>query len=115
MDNNILLNRDLLYPTDNLLEPGCIYVEVQNPGKKAKLPVIIEAKTQHSPVKYMSSILRILQGDIFDRILIDLKNNADIYIKATGELKETFGGKSYILVVFNGDKTDYIGMDAIDN
>lgn len=114
MDYKALFERDLLYPTENLYEPGSVHVEVLSPNKKARIPVIIEGKTSHSPLKYIDSILRIMQSDIFDRIFVDIKKNTDLYIKASRDLVEEAGSKRYIAVIFNNEGVEYKGTDKIE-
>jgi hypothetical protein len=109
-----LFSRDLLYPTENLLEPGSVHIEVLNPDNRDRIPVVIEDKSLHSPVKYIDSILRIMQGDVFDRIFIDLKKNASIYIKTNGSTEKEYAGKEYISVSFSGEKTVFHGIDSIE-
>lgn len=117
MGNNALYERDLLYPTDNIFEPGSVHMEIMNPGKKGKMPIVIEGKTLHSPLAYINSIIRIMQSDIFDRIHIDVKNNTELYIniKHNTELKKDFNGKKFIKVIFDGDKIAYTGVDEISD
>ncbi len=111
--SNIVFQKDLLYPTGNISEPGSIHVEILDPNKKGRMPVIIEPKTSHSPVEHISSIISIMQSDMFDRINVNIKNNVDLYIKVGEELKEKSGNKKYLLVVFDGDRVDYKGVDDI--
>ena len=113
-EKNTLYTRDLLYPTDVLYEPGSVHVDVLSPNKHAKIPIIIECKTEHSPVKYLDSIIRIMQADIFDRIFVNVKSNATIFIKNDAELKMKYDGKKYLKVVFEGEGTRFEGVDEID-
>lgn len=114
MENSIVYERDLLYPTDNVNDPGCIHVEVLNPNKAGKMPILIESKTTHSPVKYINSIIRIMQMDIFDRIHIEVKDSARLYIKANAELMKEYGNKNYIKIIVSGDKFEYLGIDEME-
>ena len=109
-----MYERDLLYPTESINEPGSIHVEVLNPNKKGKMPVVIESKTSQSPVKYIDSIIRIMQSDIFDRILINIKNSIELYIVSNDDISSVSGGKKYIYAIFSGDKIEYKGVDEID-
>lgn len=114
MSKNIVHARDLLYPTDSLFEPGSIHVEILSPDKKGKMPVVIENKTKHSLIKYFSSIIAIMQTDIFDRIHINLKTNSTVYIKTDENFKKEVGEFSYVKVVFNGENFEYQGVEGID-
>lgn len=111
MDKGILIERDILYPTDSVVEPGCVHVQVFEPDKNNKIPVVIEEKTAHSPLKYIATIAKIIQNDIFDRIFIDIKKNSDIYIKANEELAKEFGNYNYIKVTFADDGVSAEGFD----
>lgn len=91
------IEKDMLYPTDNNIEPGCIHIQVLSPDNNAKIPVIIEDKSNHSPMKYIDSIVRLMQSDIFDRILVDINKHVDIYIKNQQQDNDT-GESSYIKV-----------------
>lgn len=109
-----MYERDILYPTENINEPGSIHVEVLNPNKNGKMPVVIENKTHHSPVKYIESIIRIMQSDIFDRILVNIKSSIEIYIVSNEEIKSISGGKKYIHAFYNADKMEFIGVETIE-
>lgn len=111
MKSDLLFERDMLYPTDNSIEPGCIHAMVYGPDSDAKIPVILEAKTAHSPLKYIDNITRIMQIEIFDRILIDVRKSVDIYIKLTSQLSADFNNHSHIRVDLNGDKPKFTGVD----
>ena len=41
--STVLFERDLLYPTDNIIEPGIIHVKILNPDN-SRMPVIVEPK-----------------------------------------------------------------------
>ncbi|MCX8130149.1 MAG: hypothetical protein N3I35_08625 [Clostridia bacterium] len=114
MDKNIVYERDLLYPTENMFEPGSIHVELLSPNKKGSMPVLIEGKTSHSPAKYIDSIIRIMQSDIFDRIHIDVKHNINLYIKGNELMKQESAGKRYVSVMFNGERIEFKGVDDIE-
>jgi hypothetical protein len=114
MEMTVVYERDLLYPTDNVNDPGCIHIEVLSPNKNGKMPVLIESKTTHSPVKYINAIIRIMQMDIFDRIHIEVKDSAKLFIKANDELKKDFQNKKYIKVIVNNDKFEYFGIDELE-
>lgn len=114
MNTDVLFERDMLYPTDNYNEPGSVHIRVFKPNSNTRIPVTIESKTSHSTLKYIDSILRIMQGDIFDRIFIDVKKTIDLYIKASPEPVSEFAGKAYISVSFDGEKPVFKGVDKID-
>jgi hypothetical protein len=114
MNGSPMYERDLLYPTENINEPGSIHVEVLNPNKKGKMPIVIESKTYHSPVKYIDSIVRIMQSDIFDRILLNIRNSMELYIVSNDDISSISGGKKYILAIFNGEKIEFKGVDEIE-
>ena len=111
---NILFSRDLLYPTENLFEPGCVHIEILNPDKKARIPLLIESKSGHSPIKYLDAIVNLIQTDIFDRILIDIKKNVTLYIIPGPELAPDYSGYKFIRVTFGEKAVQYIGIDSID-
>jgi hypothetical protein len=114
MEMSVIYERDLLYTTDNANDPGCIHIEVLNPLKSGKMPILIESKTAHSPVKYINSIIRIMQIDIFDRIHIEVKDSARLYIKSNAEIMKDYENKKYIKVVVDGDKFEFLGIDELD-
>lgn len=114
MSKSIVHERDLLYPTENLFEPGSIHIEILSPNKKGKMPVVIENKTSHSLLNYINSIVGIMQTDIFDRIHVNIKMNSDLYIKSDDITKKEIGDFKYINVVFNGDRIEYKGVSDIE-
>ncbi|MGI6669591.1 MAG: hypothetical protein ACOX4M_09555 [Acetivibrionales bacterium] len=111
MNFEVLYERDMLYPTDNSIEPGSIHIKILSPDSNAKIPVIIESKTSHSPLEHIDSIIRIMQSDIFDRIFINIRKNVDIYIKADENMEAVSGGRSHVKVCFAGDQIAYEGVD----
>jgi len=111
MQSDLLFERDMLYPTDNSIEPGCIHAQVFGPESDAKIPVIVETKTAHSPLKYIDNIIRIMQSEIFDRIFIDVRKSVDVYIKTTNQKISEFDNHSYIKVDLNGEKPKFTGVD----
>lgn len=110
MNTEVLFEKDMLYPTDNCIEPGCIHIRVLSPNNDARIPVIIEDKSNHSPLKFIDSIVRLMQTDIFDRILVDIKKSVDIYIKSEQQASEP-GKSSYIRVYLTGDK---VGSEPVE-
>jgi len=111
MKEEFLFERDILYPTDNRNEPGSVHIQVANPNRSARIPVIIESKSGHSPVKYLDSILRIMQSDVFDRIFIDVRKTLELYIKVTPEMSKEYGGKAYVHITFADIGTVFTGAD----
>lgn len=74
-----MFERDILYPTNKISEPGSVHVTVYPPENSGGIPVVITAKTSHNSMEYVNDILGILQTDIFDRIRIDVKTNGILY------------------------------------
>lgn len=111
MNSDILFERDILYPTDSSIEPGSINIKVYSPDNNAKIPIVIESKTRHSPLKYMDTIMRIMQSDIFDRIFIDIRKNVDIYIKANDEIAAQYGNHSHVKLRFSGEHVEIEGVN----
>ncbi len=114
MDNKVMYERDILFPTENKYEPGIIHVKILSPTKKGSMPVIIECKTDHSPILNINSIIQIMQGEIFDRINISVKDNISLYIKIPDCLKGEYPDEKYVFVVFNGTDMGYKGIDEIE-
>jgi hypothetical protein len=81
-----MFERDLLYPTEKIAEPGSVHVTVYQPENSGGIPVLIEAKTAHNPLDYISDIVALLQADVFDRTRIDIKKTGLIYFKTTDGL-----------------------------
>ncbi|HOQ08395.1 MAG TPA: hypothetical protein PK127_10565 [Clostridiales bacterium] len=99
MSAEILFEKDMLYPTENSIEPGSIHIRILSPDNRSRLPVLIEPKSNHPPIKYIDSIIRLMQTDIFDRIFVDIKKNVEIYIakhNADGDRGDT----TYIRVYY---------------
>ncbi len=86
---NIMFERDLLYPTQVPVEPGCVHVMVLHPDKEGEIPIVIEPKTTHAPLDYVEEIVGILQADVFDRIRIDVRKTGVLYFKA-GEADDRY-------------------------
>ena len=71
--NNHMFERDLLYPTNNPLEPGSVHISVLNPDSDGKLPILVTSKSEHDPIDYINDVVDIIQADIFDRIRIEIR------------------------------------------
>lgn len=99
--SSFLFERDLLYPTDNILDPGILHIRILNPNN-SKMPVVVEPKSNHSAVNNIVSVIEVLQKDIFDRINIRVYDNTLIYIQLTDADREVHGDFRYLKVVFKG-------------
>ena len=99
--SSLLFERDLLYPTDNIIDPGILHVRILNPDN-SKMPVVIEPKSNHSAIENVSAVLDVLQRDIFDRINIKIYDNTSVYILLNDLDKEKYGEVKYLKVVYNG-------------
>lgn len=111
MQSEILFERDILYPTDNNNDPGSIHIQVYSPDDNVKIPVVIECKTNHSPIRYIDTILRIMQSDIFDRIVIDIRKNINLFIKNTGFESNEFASYNHVQVNFMEGGIEYTGIN----
>ncbi len=80
-----MFERDILYPTQNYLEPGSVHITVYSPGVTGELPVLIKGKTAHNPIDYLLDIVGILQTDVFDRIRVNIKENGVLYFVTINE------------------------------
>ncbi len=78
---NAMFARDILYPTQKPFEPGSVHVTVHPPENSGGIPMVIEAKTNHNPLDYITEILGILQADVFDRIRIDIKASGILFFR----------------------------------
>ncbi len=114
MSYDVLFERDILYPTGSISEPGSVHIQVLSPNNIARIPVIIESKTGHSPLKYLDTLVRIMQTDIFDRIFVDINKNVLLYIKAGSQLAAESGGKPYIKVINSGSGYEFAGAEAAE-
>lgn len=114
MISEVLFERDILYPTGNINEPGSIHIQMLNPNKDLKIPVVIESKTSHWPVLYLDSIERIIQSDIFDRIFVDIRKNVVLYFKAGQEFKDQSCGREYVKVQHNGTTFESSVTDIVE-
>ncbi len=99
--SSFLFERDLLYPTDNILDPGILHVKILNPNN-SKMPVVVEPKSNHSAANNISSVLDIIQKDIFDRINIKVVDNTQVYVLLNELDKKDYGDTQCLKVVFKG-------------
>lgn len=115
MKNDVLFSRDILFPTENISEPGCVHVDIYKPDKNSRIPIIVESKTEHSPVKHIDPIMGIIQSDILDRIFVDIRKNTNLYIVDKEGYSRDSDGKKYLKVVFKSDKKGigFVSMDSI--
>lgn len=91
-----IFNRDLLYPTDNLSDPGSVHIAVMCPDANGKLPVFISAKSRHNPMDYSDTVLEIIQSDIFDKTRINIKNQGIFFFRMSEN--------KYVRMVFKDEK-----------
>jgi hypothetical protein len=115
MEDTVLFERDLLYPTGNNYEPGCIHLRMFKPDNSDNIPIIIESKTSHSPVDHIEAIIKIIQSDILDRIYIDIKNHVNLYIQNHGEAAGTFAEAKYIRVRFYNESINFEAANELGN
>ncbi len=100
--NSLLFERDLLYPTQNVIDPGILHVKLLSPTN-SRIPVIIESKSVHSAVDNIKTIIDVMQKEIFDRINIKIKENAIVYLKLNELDKLNNGSIECMQVIFNED------------
>lgn len=74
-----IFDRDLLYPTNKVMDPGSVHVAIMKPDNHGKLPVFISAKSGHNPLDYVETLIGVIQADIFDRIRINIKEQGIFY------------------------------------
>ncbi|TYQ13336.1 UNVERIFIED_CONTAM: hypothetical protein Cloal_4404 [Acetivibrio alkalicellulosi] len=113
MTNKVIYTRDLLYPTENENEPGIIHLKVLGLDKDGRIPVIIEGKTRHFPGDYISSIIDVMQKDIFDRLDIDVRNKVDVIIKTNENNRNLYDNKKYVKVVHINGRDEHKYLDEI--
>lgn len=112
--NSLLFERDLLYPTQNIIDPGILHVKLLSPAN-SRIPVIIESKSMHSAVDNIRTILDVLQKEIFDRVNIKISENTSVYLKLNELDKHNCGGFECMQIVFKEDNDlTYIPADLED-
>jgi hypothetical protein len=89
-----MLERDFLYPTENEYEPDSVHISVLHPERDGKIPIIIEPKTEHDPLHYITDIVSLIQAEVFERVRIDIKKCGIFFFKA--------GGNRFCRVVYQG-------------
>jgi hypothetical protein len=97
--NPLLFERDLLYPTSNIFDPGIIHVKILNPTN-ASMPVIVEPKSSHSTAEDIGAIIDTMQKDIFDRINIKVDKNTTVYILINDIDSQKYKDGKYLKVIF---------------
>ncbi len=100
--HSLLFERDLLYPTQNVIDPGILHVKLLSPTN-SRIPVIIESKSVHSAVDNIKTIVDILQKEIFDRINIKIFENTLVYLKLNELDKLNYGGVECMQVILKDD------------
>jgi len=99
--SSILFERDLLYPTDNILDPGSLHIRILNPDN-SKMPVVVEPRSYHSAIENVNAVLDVLQKDIFDRINMKVYENTSVFIMLNDQDKVKYGDVKFLNVVFKG-------------
>jgi hypothetical protein len=110
MDKRVTLyERDLLYPTGDNNNPGCVNVKVYSPTKDGFIPIIIENCSTFLIKEYIYSVIKIVQNDIFNRVNINIKSNGAVIIKDCSLEECTFQK-----VVFHGKEIEFVKIDNLD-
>lgn len=103
--NQVLYERNLLYNTGIVFDPGSISVKIYGPDNSLRIITEIECRTNHSPLKYLDEIVEILGNDIFSKIKIDVRKDIVMYFKGTGIKYAMDGNSKYIRVYFDNNVT----------
>jgi hypothetical protein len=111
MTSEALYTRDLLYDSGAATDPGIIHVSFLQPDSRSKLPVIIEEKTKHNPLKHIQNIIDIICAEILNRVRIDVRRDVALYLKSNGEIKKEYG-TPYIRVYYEDNKLCFEGVDT---
>lgn len=80
--NQPMLERDLLYPTEKEFEPGSVHITVLQPESDGKIPIVIEPRTEHDPLRYIPDIVGLIQAEVFERVRIDIRKRGIFFFKA---------------------------------
>lgn len=80
--NTAIFEWDLVYPTNNLFNPGSVRISVMNPDMEGRLSLLISPGTEHNPLDYVDKIIETIQSGIFNRIHIDIRNHGIFFFKA---------------------------------
>ena len=111
-DRHIIFEKTLMYSTIDRNVPGSFQVRVLEPRVDGRIPVVIDNLTKHSPLENIQSIVHVLQGEIFQRISIDVRRSVDIYIRANAELQRQLKAE-YMQVVFARGRITFHGTNEI--
>ena len=115
MENTVLFERDLLYPTGNSCEPGCIHLQMFQPDKSDSIPIVIESKTAHSPVEHIKTIVRMIQSDVLDRINIDIRQHVNLYIHNHEKTAGANTDAKYIRIRFDNESISFEAVNELGN
>lgn len=103
-----MFERDLLYPTENPLQPASVHIKVYPPRANGNILVVVESRTAHEHVEYLETILTIMQTDVFDRIRMDIRRNGELYFRKSPE------DRSYQKVVYVDGKAVLYENELLD-
>ena len=114
--NEPMFERDLLYPTDVQFEPGSVHIRVYAPENDGRMPVHVEAKTNHDLLHHLEAIMTLMQSDVFDRIRMDIRRSGAIYLHPYGEeeivsVRYNENGRSHTTKVIHQDKSTAPGPE----
>ena len=96
-----LIKVDLLFPTENIVEPGSMTVQVLAPKQANKLAAVIEVRSSTSITRYVDSIAMVLQSAVFDRIRIDVRRDINIYFVESDAVSAEFPNAKYVKLSFS--------------
>jgi dephospho-CoA kinase len=104
-----MFERDLLYPTDVQFEPGSVHIRVYAPESDGRMPVHVEAKTDHDLLDHLEAVMTLMQSDIFDRIRMDIRRSGAIYLHPYGNgetisVRYNENGRSHTTKVIHEDR-----------
>ena len=111
-DRRVVFEKTLMYSAIDRNVPGSFLVRVLEPRVDGRIPVVIDHLTTHSPLENIQSIVHVLQGEIFQRINIDVRRSVDIYIRANTEMQRQLKAE-YVQVVFASGRITFRGTNEI--
>lgn len=76
--DNILYQRDLLFPTNQSSGIGVIEVKLLSVNENNKITVVAEAKTDHNLLEYIEILVKAIDAEIFKRVDICITENVDL-------------------------------------
>jgi hypothetical protein len=107
-----ICTRDMSFDTGEATEPGSIHINILQPDRGAKLPILVEGRTRHNLVEFIDSVIGVICVEMLDRVRIDIRKDVILYLKNADSVDNGYG-TTYVKACYEGDGLRLEGVNDI--